>query len=77
MRRMLLVALVGAFTLALAGCGDDDAGTVREYDLTAEVVDWEVVDGEVVEVWGYNGDHTDASDRDRGRRSGRGVGIQR
>ncbi len=45
-------------SLLFVACGDDgDAGGVVEYDLTAEVVDWQVVDGEVVEVWGYNGEY--------------------
>ncbi len=54
-RIALLAILVG---LLIVACGDDagDAGVV-EYDLTAEVVDWTVVDGEVVEVWGYNGQY--------------------
>ena len=28
-----------------------------EIDLTAEVVQWEVLEGEFVEVWGYNGQY--------------------
>ncbi|NNF64366.1 MAG: multicopper oxidase domain-containing protein [Acidimicrobiia bacterium] len=32
-------------------------GAVVEVDLVAEVVDWDVVDGELVEVWGYNGEY--------------------
>ncbi len=57
MRRLLFYALLAAAAAGLASCGADAGGTVREYDLTAEVVDWEVVDGEIVEVWGYNGEY--------------------
>lgn len=32
-------------------------GVVVEVDLVAEVVDWDVVNGELVEVWGYNGEY--------------------
>ncbi len=56
---MQRVALLASFiALLIVACGDDggEAGVV-EYDLTAEVVDWTVVDGEVVEVWGYNGQY--------------------
>ncbi len=28
-----------------------------EINLTADVVQWEVLDGEIVEVWGYNGQY--------------------
>ncbi|MCI0878783.1 MAG: hypothetical protein J4N78_07860, partial [Chloroflexi bacterium] len=28
-----------------------------EINLTADVVQWEVLDGEFVEVWGYNGQY--------------------
>ena len=28
-----------------------------EINLTADVVQWEVLDGEIAEVWGYNGQY--------------------
>lgn len=43
--------------VAAIGCADPDEGDLIEIDLTAEVVDWQVVDGETVEVWGYNGEY--------------------
>jgi len=48
-----------AIALLLGSCGDadDGSGTVIDIDLTAEVVDHEVVEGEVVEIWGYNGQY--------------------
>ncbi len=52
-RQMWTVMLIGA-GLLLASCASE-TGNVVEVDLTAEVVDWTVVEGEVVEVWGYNG----------------------
>ncbi len=56
MRRVALLAALIA--LLIVACGDDGGDTgVVEYDLTAEVVDWTVVEGEVVEVWGYNGEY--------------------
>lgn len=53
----LAVPVIVALAVLLGSCGDGDDGTgnVIEIDLTAEVVDHQVVDGEVVEVWGYNG----------------------
>ena len=56
--RLAVLASV-AIALFLGSCGDGDNGTgnIIEIDLTAEVVDHEVVDGEVVEIWGYNGQY--------------------
>lgn len=52
-----LVALV-SMAIGAASCGGGtETGRLVEVDLSAEVVDWEVVDGEVVEVWGYNGQY--------------------
>lgn len=52
----LFVALA-ALGIGLVACEDPHEGELIEVDLTAEVVDWEVVDGETVEVWGYNGEY--------------------
>lgn len=58
LRAGVALVLLSAATIALtAACSDSAEGTLVEIDLTAEVVDWEVVDGEVVEVWGYNGEY--------------------
>ena len=48
---------LAAFAVALVACDDPREGDLIEVELTAEVVDWEVVDGELVEVWGYNGEY--------------------
>lgn len=52
-----LAVLASAVFFVACGSGSSQSGTLREYELTAEVVDWEVVDGELVEVWGYNGEY--------------------
>lgn len=58
MARWMTAIALAVFTLLIAACGGDgDAGDIVYYDLTAEVVDWQVVDGEIVEVWGYNGEY--------------------
>jgi len=54
-RWLLAVVVLALSPLALA-CGDSE-GELIEVALTAEVVDWDVVNGELVEVWGYNGEY--------------------
>jgi FtsP/CotA-like multicopper oxidase with cupredoxin domain len=54
-------AVAKAFPAKTAGHGGDPLAPVvlpdgtKEFDLTAEVVDWEVEPGRVVEAWTYNG----------------------
>ena len=54
-------AVAKAFPAKTAGHGGDPLAPVvlpdgtKEFDLTAEIVDWEVAPGRVVKAWTYNG----------------------
>lgn len=66
---VMVVGVVLTAAFAVSGCGGDKAsaefgepgfvfqGADVEFDLTAEVLEWEVYPGETVEAWGYNGSY--------------------
>jgi FtsP/CotA-like multicopper oxidase with cupredoxin domain len=56
-----MAAVAKSFPAKTAGHGGEDLAPVvqpdgtKEFDLTAEIVDWEVSPGKTVEAWTYNG----------------------